>query len=75
MKELLEKSGFAKVDRANRWFISFQGRVYYILMVGGKWWVVINKSGMDIKVNQTGFTTFKHIRDFFNAVTLGGVNL
>jgi len=73
MIELLEKNGFTKVDRLDRWFINFQGRTYYIFMDGGKWWVLITKSGTDIKVNQTGFMTFEHIRDFFNAVTLGGV--
>jgi len=75
MKELLEKSGFTKIDGLDKWFINFQGRTYYLFMDGGKWWVLINKSETDIKVNQTGFTTFEHIRDFFNAVTLGGVVL
>ena len=75
MTELLEKSGFTKVDGLDRWFTNFQGRTYYLFMDGGKWWVLINKSGTDIKVNQTGFTTFEHIRDFFNAVTLGGIVL
>jgi hypothetical protein len=75
MKELLEKSGFTKVNGLDRWFINFQGRTYYVFMDGGKWWMLINKNGTDIKVNQTGFTTFEHIRNFFNAVTLGGVVL
>jgi hypothetical protein len=75
MKELLEKSGFTKIDGLDRWFIDFQGRIYYVFMDSGKWWVLINQSGIDIKVNQTGFTTFENIRDFFNAVTLGGVVL
>ncbi len=75
MEKLLEKSGFIKIDGLDRWFINFQGRTYYIFMDGGKWWVLINKNGSDIKINQTGLTTFEHIRDFFNAVTLGGLIL
>ena len=75
MKELLEQGGFTKIDGLERWFICFQGRTYYVFMDGSKWWVLINKGGMDIRVNQTGFTTFEHIKDLLNAATLGVIGL
>lgn len=70
MKELLHKNGFIKIDGLERWFINFQGRTYYVYMDGGKWWIMINKNGCDIILNQTGFTMFEHIRTFLNAITL-----
>ncbi len=70
MNELLEQKGFIKIDGLEKWFINFQGRTYYVFKDSGKWWVVINKEGIDIKINQTGFTTFNQIKDLFNAITL-----
>lgn len=66
MKELLEKNGFTKVDKLDRWFINIKDKTYYVFMDGGKWWVLINKNGTDIKINQTGFTTFEDISNFLN---------
>ena len=73
MEEILENNGFTKVDGLDKWFINFQGRTYYVFMDGGKWWITTNKNGFDIFVNQVGFTTFKHVQNLLNSITLGSI--
>ncbi len=70
MKDKLVQNGFIKVDGLERWFINFQGRTYYVIKDGGKWWILIKVNGSDITLNQTGYTEFKHIRQYFIAATL-----
>jgi len=74
MKNLLESNGFIKVNNKNEWFINFQGRTYTVIKNGGKWWVIINKNGIEIKINQTGFTKFKHIQNLLESITLNKIN-
>lgn len=69
----LINNGFIKVENLDRWFINFQGRTYYVFKDGGKWWVLINKKGSDIKLNQTGFDSFTEISDLLNALSLNEI--
>lgn len=73
MKNKLEENGFIKVNELDRWFISFQGRTYYIYQDGGYWWVLINKNGTDIKINQVGYDDFEQIENLLNSITLNKI--
>jgi uncharacterized membrane-anchored protein len=78
MLKLLEKNGFKRTKdfkgetNNHSWFIKFNGETYYVESEdGNKWWVSTYEDGVYRNINRVAFTTFEHIENLFNAMTLG----